>query len=1578
MPQKITKILPKYLNTDESYENILPTDSPFLKSVETGINSNPDLGTGTNNPTEEGQNSEVLTVCRSLVEVPKEYLPEGYKKNIGSFESVRTHDLFSFYYNENGAYVIFVTNGDTGITRKVVQDIELQFTDDQDGFIAPHRVSLRPILNEKGETIEKILLITDGKSWQKWILVNAGIATDGFNVSLYPYFTALAPHFDRREVLEWATRPIMYNPLVRTVPNTVNDKGKVNRLVDSAFQFAVSENYTDNRQTVLSPYSLPLIVNSTDFLNNPDNISKNAIVTMYAGGVWVESLDIYVRQCKKQDAGIPSEITWDDWKWIDRIYKFGSAPNVLETEFWLRSNPWPGLNYNTTFNTIDYNFDNYKLGLPPLIDVNKYENDLPQLSVAHSQLADAEALSNNRYGYNNLKTDQVQKLSIEVKTKLGILCPADLVSIKVYGVVAQCDSDFTYQSQVGYVIGADTQVRFGGLRRSTSGNFRAQIDVNESKFFKLDLADKECFRVYAKGTPFFADGKWVQVNSDNSIVVYDEPLDFSSNDVLDRIQSVFHSGGYFAIQWELKVPRGNYNLAIGRHNVASSGDYRGTSTYVYGIANSRVKSATGHVDSDGAYMLVNIKPNAIQTFSKEMEIDCTNGNVDIWGNGKDMFYIYCPYNHSTSGQGRFRFIEGYFREDKETPLPVELFPYIMTKNNMDDGGRLTDKNGFYWAYTKAADSANTDILLIAKTNCSYPHNYTLPTSQVGTGWRENAPTYLSDQNGGVVGACNRIVYRGRITSLDGLIGYSNISISIVDGSTVYTRGDGTFDLIVHNGQSTLRVSNVYVNAGGSFRISIVNCGFIPLFNFNEALATCINCHERIYPIDLVLRVNAQGGSQTSLKENGTYSVGLGTADLAGRLSFVDLIKNVSVPSFLKRDNVLATYFQALISGPIQFEPDKKWATFYVSKNTSYTKYLDWVGDKIQYIDSNGNVVSDPASAVLCAIYIDSLYNANIANNFSLLASYQFAPKDRVRVLDNGDGDLLDVATYGDEIDLQVLGTNYNQAAQAAGIVPNVQNPIVNINTDTTELNTSVTLFVKYDARLDKLIKKTGFWIEIYTPIQQTEKIPYAELQWYPIVNGEIATFTGFNVAGLPQYTYPTQIDIPFWDTYLFNRTIDIPDIGSKFLGHPFNSPNVSDDWGSGLTSGGRLNTVNPNAKQQWYVDDVARSDNFITGSSINGLGLFRRENRKSFSNNPAGAIIAMIAGRNTVLFICENSFFTTNYQFHFAYVNAQGVMQVNLDNDLSQPFEKIGDDFGCSPDHTGTIIAFDKFVHWYDQKNGAWVISDYRSAKDVASIVDQEGKQYGIKSTLLKKSEFIGNWNNTHDKESRFDVISGIDMVRKNVFLTFRPRRKNTNAISSYENQRRNLDYKHQETFVYNYEQGRWLRTEGFTPEGYGCLRGSTVGVQMYSFAASKMYSHNNLGSTSFLKMYENNVEPVATMIFNDEKEMVKILQNISLDATAPWFVDLVYDQQTNSYSYIPLNYVKEKENNFYTEFLRDMVSYLAPGPDNNFRSTLLDGKRLFGDYFFVRIVGNPKEPNKYRQLADIFYAFTASPSNKK
>jgi hypothetical protein len=1591
MDQKLDRISPLFINTDKSYKNLLPEEASFITGMSIDINANPGDNIGTSNPTGEGQNDLILTPTRSNEELPNVLKPAGNNKNEGSFESVTTQELYYFNFNSNGNHGIYVVDGNTGLWYKVIVDPELAFSDEQEHFIADHRCRLRLTKDSDGNVLEKYLILTDGKNWQKYINVRAAIATDGFNASLFPYWTLQPPHFDRRELFEYAIRPPMYAPIAVPIPNTSADSGVQNRVIDQSFQFAIAFQNTDGRLSTLSPYSLPYNTISESFLNDPENIPKKGKLTLYAGSPMTEKILIYVRLCG------------GDWSIYETIEKFSSCgandPSVIGNKFWLRTGQWADYNYDSNLNTIEFVFDNSKVS--QIIDpknANRLQNDMPQLSVGMTDLEDAIGLVNNRYGYPNFGCEVTDKFDVIVKEKEDTGCTFPLRKIKLYVYVGrergnrsqntpnQSPERNIWISQVGYYIGEDTQMRFGGTGYENDEFF---IDTDESKYFELDFADRDGFICYLKGTPYSSTCKWYQVKADLSLTPLDGLLNSQNTSDTSFIQNVYQGRGFFVGVFEFTVPAGRYNATIGRHNVASTSDYRSKSTYIFGIGNSRIVSTSSY--GNAPYPIASLKLNSIVSYSKEMEIDCVNGDVDVWGRGAegDVFYIACPFQGAYDGRNRWSWVEGYLYEQRDNLIPIELFPNRLFPNQIGSSNVYTDKNGFFWGYTWGLEDSHMDAntLFTVKLNCVYPSNFTVQNnSPDNSGWKQNGNVYLSDFNGGEVGDCNRIIYSGKITSLDGLTNYSNIAISIVDGQTVYTRSDGTFDLIVHNGQNNIRVSNVYVNTGGNFLITLAGCGQIPVFQFIEP--ECIlnyndNCMVRRFFPNLNLNVNIESSRINSLKENGRYSIGIAGADLAGRIMAVNLIKDLNVPSFLQRDNLSATYFQLLIQALnlSQQYPDIKWIMPYVSKNIAVLKYVDWVGDAINYLDSNGNIVNDPASAVFCSIRINSLYNFNIANNFSPLSKYQFVEGDRLRVFDDGDGNLFDVATYGDPIDMQIFGTNYNQAAINAGLQVPQENTILNPTAEQQNENLSITLIVKYDSRLTKLIGKTGFWIEIYTPTKVSDNIPYCEVKSYPVINGQLAEFIGFT-NGQPVYNFPTEINLDFWDTYFLQRTIAIPDVGSKYFNHPFQSPNITDYWGANCTSCGRQNAKDDNAMQRWFGGDTIKSDAFVGEGIINGLGTFRTENRKDYGTYPYGAIISAHTKRNLVAFICENDWFIVSYNQPYSKIDpTTGYLKTNPGG-LSEPQQKTGDIFGCSPQDTSTIIIDDQHFFWLDSKNTGWIKCDYQNATDISQQDDQRGERGGVQSYLNAKIGFIEKWNYAHALKDRFDKVAGIDSERGNVYLTFRPRRDNTNNINSYVTGRRNISLGYQETIVYNIQYRAWIPFSNFAPESYARLRGKWANVEFISFAQGKPYIHNNTPNNSFLKFYGVQTQPsIIGVIGGDkaDKELAKTFANLSYESNPNvWAVDMAYTDFINSFTYVPANFFKRKGGIYFGPLLQNGNSYPPIDPDRLFRSMLVDGYGMRNMYLVFRLVGQFDKLNEYNELKSVYCLYSLQPMNQK
>lgn len=1589
MAQDAGSFLPININLDVAVEKLNIDEALFIKGMESGLNENPDIGIGSNNPTNEGQTSLKLTPTRSNVEIPNVILPEGSNKNVLSFESLITQEIYVGNYNSNGNHGIYVFSGNTAVWTKVIVDSKLAFSNDPSAYVAEHRATLRIKKDKDGNVIEKYLLFTDGTTYHKWIDVIAAIKTNGFDANVYPYFALQPPHFDREELLAWAVRSPMVAPTIRLVPNTEppNMKGVPNKLLGAAFQFCYQDVFTDGRDTLTSPFSLPAIVKQLDFLSSSDLIPKRIELTMDAGSPKLERRNIFVRRTLKK-AESTLQTAFGDWYLYDTIYKYsdtlGNSYNVIGNDYWLRTGGWSLYTYDSFKNTIKYVFDNTKLGLITDQDLfTRLGNEMPQLSVAQSNLGDAIQLANNREGFDNFGKYLTDKFTTEVVEDVSNNCQPPLRTLKLYVYVgrerlsssienSKYDRDF-WGSQVGYYVGDDKQMRFGGQYSEAPNG--TQFDVDESKYFDCSFGDKNGFRCYLKGTPYFADCEWYVADKNLFLKKINGNIDAAN--AIDRAfcETTQIEGGFFVGVFTMKVPAGRYLATLGRHNVNKDGNYRNTSTYIMGIANSK-KNNTG---------FGRVPATAIVTNSKEIEIDCTTGDVDLWGNGADLFYVFSPFKGMgvTDGgtkRNRWQFIEGYLYESKADKVSMEMIQYAMQTTG-GYGGLFTDKNGFFFVHTWGRSfQDNEDLLFGMSKNCVYPYNFIVPIAN-GAGWKKDIIVYYDIASGTPISNSDRYIIEGTITDLTGTIPYSNISVSLKDGGTDATDSNGKYRIVAHNGLNpspVTRRDNLYVNAAGNFIISTAGCGYVPLGQFVQPSCPFLLPVPPLIQI-FNARINAQSNELLSLKSASSYLVGVVGADIAGRVTYVNKISVQDVESFLQRGlkgNTNATKLKWLLGSNLELQNDIrtndiKWLAFYAINATNYKKYVQWVGDKIEFVDGDGNVTTNTPSAASVKINISSLLNTNIKNNLTLLSSYQFQRDDRLRVYDNGSGTLLNTTTYGDGIDVEILGTNYNDLAVRASLVPPSENTVLN---QTVVGEDPTTIIVRYDKRFNVLKDKTGFWIELYTPIQTTDELPLEQIEsFYPIINGEIAEYVSGGISA-PVYTFPKTGILKYWDTYLINRNIN--GIG-QFITHQFESPNITDTWGSNCTSGGKRNTINPYAARLWYNDRTIKSDDYITERIVNGLSFFRSANIKDFKGYQRGGIVAISCEYSVVFFICENDYFTTDYNYNYIYANAQGVQVANLENNLSVPHQKVGYNFGCRLEDTKTIIMWEGFIFWIDSKNQAAILSDYKQATDVSNITDEAGRKYGIKSYLYEKINAIEGWNNIAAANKHFEISCGIDLIRRNIHVTFRPRKQDKNDLYFYVNKRRNIDLLHQETVVYNLESKRWTRFAGFTPEGYGKVRGNKTGVEFISFAAGKPYRHN-VGDGTFSKFYGQQTEPLLMTAYNKNEGLVNIFQSLSMDMNnSKMFLDLVYTTQVFGYSYIPVNKIIEKEKMFYAAFLRDMVSYLDKPVKGDYRSTLQDGKRVFGEYVVMRLIQDFATLGKYFELNEISVLSTMSAPTK-
>lgn len=1517
--QKDIILKPLSVNTASDEYNMKTEEAYFIKGNRITINRNANNEAGSGSDMALGHNFGAGTPALSNMVAVTLPLPLGYNKCLGAYESEETNELYYFNYNDTLQHGIYILSGETLQVDSFI-DPELAFSLDPRYAIPEHRVSLRvhyeALPNNQRKIKEKHLIFTDGNQWQRWINMKAAIGSKGFDAILFPYWKLQPPHFDRRELLEYAVRPPMFAPTFTDVPLTTLDKRKRNALTKRSTKFAIRYRLTDGRMTTYSQWSNPYFPPNR---NTDNNAARCIELTLYAGSPMVEEIELFTRNCDS------------DWVRYDTIKKFPSCaendPVLIGDEYWKRVKAWQDFKYDAVTNTIKYNYCGDKECALTSQEDARFQTDLPRRSVAQTTAGDAILFMNNEYDYDNFSCETMKNIKLNIETEAQAGCQPKIVKIRLYSMAAKNG----YDIQFTYTDGDDKTMYWGGIINDPflTG---LTIDKDEAKMLNLIYANGGPI-MYLAGTPYFAKGVQYKVSPDGSLSKVDV-LDKSVGDQMNMARDLFQAGGYFVNVFDFEVPADNYVARMARHDVDLSLDYQQTSTYVMGIADSHRPGGFGYYDW-----------TTLKSRSKEMIINACAGDVDVWNNGADVFYVFAPYDlkyGTLNAWNRWRFIEGYVREEKDTisTIGVELLKY-RTDNGFPEltrDGDYTDHNGFYFAYTGRGDAKKAKVDFWGKYQCVMHNQNTrivksndLPVTN--SGWYKD--NVILQNITGTFPICNRVRIRGNVVNTDG-VGVEGVAITLSRGGTAYTASDGSFELFAHDSFEDRRLDRLYFNASSGDVLMSSDCGCIAPELYDSNSAPCIPCDERIYQTQIKRTVSVISVTAIGLKGGGRYAWTMVGYDLAGRATYANLIDYTDIPTIIETGVFTPPRVSASIIGKLNLPAEIAYVSFFRTRNLNYETYLQWVGDDIKYLDRDGNVIGSSAGAVRARVTIQSLLDYNIQNNFSTTVKYQFVRGDFIRIYDDGEGNYFKPDEKG-FLDLQILGTNWIAANAAAGAPAGSA-----VTTPNAVQNDGATLIVPFDRRLETLKDKCGFWIEIARPNECKDKELYCEVSgMYPVINGEIAE---------------KKIIFDTWDTYYQQRFIRNIKCSGKAILHPFESSSITDYWGENCSSCGRTQVRNPQAEARWFPDDTIKSDEWVNEGGYNGLGSFRSKNRKSQKGQKRGGIISAHAEQNFIFFLCQNDWYITDYQLNVARISGDGILLATLPQDLGDPHQKVGDNFGVEYEHTSAILYQEGKVCWGNAQNAGIIVCDYREAKDITG----ENRGY-----FLEKFKLMKQFNSCLGDDyvnSVMDFIFGYNPMHSEICVTFRPRRNKSVAPQSFANDEREVKFNHQETFTYNLEHGKWVRWEGFCPEAYGVLRHARSGSEMVAFAAGVPFFHNSHSICTYLNYFG---VPTSRVIDLCIAQGDAIYQSIIVDdPTLPWFIDRMYTSERNSFSYVPLSFFKKQGRKWKATLLRDMNSY--PIDSQPYRVMLHDGKRISGGFLRLRLVAHPGRSAEYSELNNI------------
>lgn len=1523
------KLKPVSVNTDTSKLLLKESEATFLKGYELSFDKNTgSFGVGKKMP------SNYQTIVLPI--------PAGINKDIGFFENPELNEAYVFRWNSNTNFNIYRLDGLTMQAQMVYTGPSLGFSIDPKHSIPDHRVMIRVVYNNgpNGEkkVKEKYLIFTNGLAWQKWISVLSGIATNGFNATSFPYYNLHTPHFDADELVDYAVRPPMYAPVITPVAPQVADRAKPNLLLDKSIQFAYRYIMTDGRSTALSWYSEPYFNPQLDCSMNDGDSPRCLDLQLYAGSALVERIQILTRLCN------------GDWELYDTIDRFdtdgANNPATIGDEYWKRTNQWAKFAYNFSTNTITYRYCG-DLGtsiFSPSDGVLFVQNDIPLKSIAVTSAGDDILWGDNLYYYPNISDATLNNIELDVVDTASGGCVIHDVSITLYAIVCE-----NARFNVPVIKNGSS-----ATQRYISSSFEL------AGFFDLTLNSRDGLVCYLAGTSYFSIGKQCILEADGTISTLGV-LDFSLQSQIDLVTAILARGALIVQQFEFNVPAGNYVARLTRHNADLNTAYQKISTYVMGLVRRD--------NMDGGYggfaNFNDIQGSNFATDDKEFRITAMS-DYNSLGKSAEMFYVYTPYWETGKptyvpggGKGNgdpsrpWRLVEGYVQEDNVEKIGVELVSYYVQLGDTYPRryGFFTDCNGFYFAYGANGDAYKTEIAFSGRLNCSIQDPvFTTNINKHDTidrGWYPNTNISLSDKFGGSVGFANYVLIKGKITSCVTGQGIPGIGVTFDNTQTYYTNSDGEFEIHYHIFYTASRNGKLHINSSGKCVFTECDCAPLITYDIDGNTVPCTGAHEQIYPVDFQISIKASTQTDIGLKGGGKYAVyGIGH-DLAGRKTFANLIDYVDIPTFLEKGNFAASKIRWTLSGALNLPPDIKWWTFAISKNLVFSEYLQWVGDKIQFLDPTGAVVPDGNGAIRAKITIQSLLDFNNLYNFATTVSYQFVDGDRLRIYDNGQGDLFDPATNNGFLDFRVLGTDFN----ATVATPVEGAPPVD----------GKSFIIDFDTRLLALKDTCGFWIELNRPLNTIDKTTcFGITGTYPVINGEIG----------PTGTTGT---LNAFDTYLQQRTIVIPGCSSTNFNHPFESNSITDFFGKGCDSSGAAMFRDQLAQQRWYPNDVMRADSFLNEGRVNGLGTCRTANRKEFKDQTWGGIIIMKAGRNVIYIICQNDWFMTDFDMNYARVDGTGKLITDPDQNIGTPHPKDGDSFGCEYEDTATAVIDDGRIYFADRKNSAVVIITKGRAFDLS---EEDNKNY-----FVNKFKYLVTHNNglnpNDPANDLMEIVAGTNPYNTSYHITFRKRAASNPSPVKFVNNEREIHIDRSETFIYNPILKKWTSFAGFIPEFYGKMKHAATGEEMIAFAAGSPWFHNSKATVGYNKFFDIRTDQIITVVASADPSKLQVFQRAAIESPdVKYFIYRIATDDPGLFSYVPLNYFRKKGQVYYSRLLRNMNTY--PDPGHSRVSMLVDGNSITGNYAEFTFVADTNRQEDYSQVNNILIGLIGSEKSDK
>lgn len=1488
MPNGIKLVPLRGINTDLAAQYRKTDQAYFIKNLYYFLGDFGEAGTP------KGTNLGTLKPLQSNEIYCPVKLPEGDNFVIGTFPSKELSELYVWVYNSLSNHSIFRINGNSFTSDVVVSpcfDFELK----PEYFVGEGQCWLE-VLNlidpdTNSNLIKRDLYWTTGNKPQGFLRFDDALLTNSFDPNLNSFF---AGTYNKCVPFRMGVPTPKDCIKISELDRTAADDGLNNTIIFNTWQFRIRHTDVWGRPSEWGIISDEYISGINDCINSSANIPRCLDLQFDAGNPFINTIEIAWRNCNDEQWFLETTLFLYDGTNLNKWWQRPRNKDIV---------------YDPSTNRITYKFCRDKECDP--IDVNetnRLQNPLPKTSQAIFKLNREIALANNEDGFAPFPKDLLDKITFEVTPpkqtdiqtrSITIYCP---IFQEPQGIFTQVSKDGTN----GYY--------FGGFRSDLyPGTYVAVPAFADQYLQRFANKQQSGFIGYLVGGGF-AISTQVYLDANNNLI--DDPT-FDGFNLSPR----HYSYQKFVFT---NVPKGTYIFRLASHLTDPSlGDYQKTSTTVWGRCNWN--NQTFIVDTSN------------RDQSQELIIDVCNGDYDTL---KDNKILLIADMAAIVGARPYKSASGYVYETRKNGYnqnPVELMNITLT-DGFGNTSNITDHNGFYY-YESRQLNTNFHFNFINKCNGA---SWQIGTHGVsGTGMRSD--NYWIDERQGFIDyfttVCNRILIQGRLVLSGTNIGISNSEVVLSRGQTAITDDNGNFTIIAHDDViNGIRKDVIVIGNGCGY--TAVNGGCIEVINVT--IQPCQSCTLRTLTLTSLIQLVYQ--TERSLLSGGTYGKFAYGHDWLGRVTYAQPLGYMTIPSIIQSQAIGASVITATIDPNATFPDDIEYITFGITAETTIEKYLTWIVDRFELIDSSGAINNSSPSQI--KIYYESINEFNKLNNFNTTTGWQFIPEgkntpvinDKVQFLINGDGKFFSKSIIG--LVKYDLAGKYFLIDYTSDLKDLKQNALIRLIRPKTCIGNEPNFEVcKVVEIVNRKATENTFVLNFFDTYYLSRQIP-VPVSISTDKTQSITTTTSTGGITTAVTSIPTE-------TPTVN---ELRTFGFRF---EHNSP--SNFWGDGCWNAGRVNSKNPFEARLRHLDQVALSGQLSENGQLNYLSYFDKEKKVTFNVTNSGGIVYARVKTGVVLFVGQFLNYMVGFGDNTAIINKDGNVIVPSGPDtFGQPQKDTTNDYGCTLFDKNTIRERKGLVHWLDRNCVAVARHNFSSCVDVSRNNRADST---IVSWLTKKIKYNQNFNQTTDNIRYFHGV--INPCGWEYILTdFEIKNK------SYFNEERDYAIEKNESFAFDIFAEVWKAMYSPTPEYYGFLEGSNIGQLLFYFNNALPYSNSGKTFNTFFGRKAERVYRFTATVESDKKLSFKNIEVYCKESL--YWADQILTE-TGQLSRILKAHFNQAAYFWQAPFLCDINTPPDPNvKDQTGINVILDGNTLYGIWIDIRLIGDQDKDDIYSELSSV------------